>query len=240
MALLPIAVLLMTCGGPLIAVDLVIAPGQKPFDGVRTVRLGASGPGMETVTASVAYEPGAAVELPSIPPGESRVVTVEGLDAEGAVISRGESAPFAVTDAGPERVSVPFAACTTVLYIDADGDGHGDPQRSKRACATTGWVAAGDDCNDQNSDVHPGQTRYFSTGQSPPGNTKPFDYDCDGVETTKLAGQQVACAKSPPDCTGAGWRGSIPSCGGTGTYVECGSYPSCGEGASTTAQQTCR
>jgi hypothetical protein len=231
---------LACCGVPRIAVELVIAPGETPFANVRTVRLSASGPSMETVSASVAYEPGAEVELPRLPPGEGRVIAVEGIDGEGAVLARGESAPFTVTSDGPERVTVPFAACGTQLYRDGDGDGHGDAGRAKRACPAAGWVIKGDDCNDASAEVHPGQTSYFDQPQSPPGSAKPFDYDCDGVESPKLPAQQAACVKSPPGCAGAGWQGAVPPCGESGVFVECGKYPDCVAGTGTSAEQTCR
>ncbi len=222
LALLLLALVLPTCGGPQIAIDLVIAPGATPFAGVSTVRLSASGPGMERVSATAAYEHGAAVELPRLPPGEQRIVVVEGLDAEGAVLARGESAPFAVSADGPERVSVVFAACPSTLHRDADGDGHGDPQRAKRACPAPGWVTSGDDCNDGDPEVHPQQTKYFAQPQSL-GTGKPFDYDCDGLEERGYDTLAAPCTVSY-DCRGAsGW------CAAGGTRADCRGIPACGE-----------
>jgi hypothetical protein len=42
-------------------------------------------------------------------------------------------------------------------YLDADGDGFGDPAVSRRACAQpAGWVADSLDCDDSRADVYPG------------------------------------------------------------------------------------
>ncbi|MEZ4238373.1 MAG: hypothetical protein R3F59_19925 [Myxococcota bacterium] len=44
-----------------------------------------------------------------------------------------------------------------VVYVDADGDGAGDPARPTTACALgPGLAAAGDDCDDTDPDAHPG------------------------------------------------------------------------------------
>jgi hypothetical protein len=57
------------------------------------------------------------------------------------------------------------------LYVDADGDLHGDGTRPQRACpGTAGLSAVGDDCDDSVSSVHPGQLEACNTR----------DDDCDG------------------------------------------------------------
>ena len=56
-------------------------------------------------------------------------------------------------------------------YVDADGDGHGDPDDTQEACdAPSGYVGMADDCDDTNEDIHPGADEYCNG----------TDDDCDG------------------------------------------------------------
>lgn len=70
----------------------------------------------------------------------------------------------------------PITAVDTVtFYADGDGDGHGDPSVSTVGCAppeVTGWVLAGDDCDDEEPAIHPGATEDNCSD--------PVDYNCDG------------------------------------------------------------
>jgi hypothetical protein len=60
---------------------------------------------------------------------------------------------------------------TTTYYQDADSDGYGDPANSTVACqAPTGYVASSGDCDDTNSNIHPGATETCDG----------VDNDCDG------------------------------------------------------------
>lgn len=58
-------------------------------------------------------------------------------------------------------------------YVDADGDGFGDPDVSTRACdAPSGYVGDATDCDDGDAAVHPGGVERCDTEA---------DDDCDGV-----------------------------------------------------------
>ncbi|MFZ5476641.1 MAG: MopE-related protein [Myxococcota bacterium] len=58
-------------------------------------------------------------------------------------------------------------------YVDADGDGHGDPDLPSDACELGEGVAeTGDDCDDTDASVHPGAVEADCTD--------PVDYNCDG------------------------------------------------------------
>ncbi len=74
---------------------------------------------------------------------------------------------------GCDRAYTPSKAdsgCLYGLFVDADGDGHGDPLVA--ACAPAeGVVDVGDDCNDGNSEVHPGAVEACDG----------VDNDCDGA-----------------------------------------------------------
>ncbi len=51
----------------------------------------------------------------------------------------------------------PAVEASAVFYRDADGDGYGDPNTAKHACAApAGFVTDATDCDDTNGAVHPG------------------------------------------------------------------------------------
>jgi hypothetical protein len=135
-------------------------------------------------------------------------------------------------------------SCTT-FFRDKDGDGHGDPNDTTRACSgatpTGGFVASSDDCCDLGAPntalarlVFPQQTAFQTQGQTAcsgkldarGGPIKPFDYNCDGDEeyvfkagTDEVQGQ---CEDlEPGNCDGQRtWR-STPICGALNRAVTC-------------------
>ena len=68
----------------------------------------------------------------------------------------------------------PQAACCQPVWMDADGDGFGDPNQS--TCSTTGatgnWVSNNLDCNDENIFSRPDRVEVCGDG---------MDNDCDGM-----------------------------------------------------------
>ncbi len=61
----------------------------------------------------------------------------------------------------------------TAWYLDSDADAHGDAAVTVMACdEPANYVAAGDDCDDQNTAVHPGAEETECAD--------PVDYNCDG------------------------------------------------------------
>ncbi len=57
-------------------------------------------------------------------------------------------------------------------YADSDGDGYGDSDRTSSACdAPEGYVSEGEDCDDEDEDVNPGETELCNG----------YDDDCDGA-----------------------------------------------------------
>ena len=58
-----------------------------------------------------------------------------------------------------------------LYFLDADGDGYGDPQIGREACAPPdGYVTSGTDCDDGNDQIHPDATEVCDDA----------DNDCDG------------------------------------------------------------
>lgn len=129
--------------------------------------------------------------------------------------ARGDAGQADTTDAASEEASADGASSECdgqgmkTFYRDGDSDGYGDSATAFVGCEAPGaeWVTLGDDCQDRDPRVHPGQTEYFGTGYRSAGASGAFsfDYDCDGSETG-AAGQTQA----PSDCPG------LLLCTGTG------------------------
>ncbi len=73
------------------------------------------------------------------------------------------------------------------------------------------------DCNDNNADVFPGQTKYFD---APIAGGTSFDYNCNG-SVEKEPGGPVNCQHQGSYCDGDGWQGAGPACGQSGNWVQC-------------------
>jgi hypothetical protein len=114
-----------------------------------------------------------------------------------------------------------------LYYRDADADGYGDSSgtQTKAACAGTppaGYVADDTDCDDNDPNVHPGQTAYFATASL---GVHTFDYDCNGT-----------LAKESPEYPGGGCQfcGPVGMCSQTKTTCTTlgqKAYLSCVEGS---------
>ncbi|MBX7193836.1 MAG: hypothetical protein K1X94_17420 [Sandaracinaceae bacterium] len=76
-----------------------------------------------------------------------------------------------VPDAWAPDAFSPIDACTpATLYVDADGDGFGDPATARDACVgAPGLVADATDCDDLRAETHPGATEVCNA----------IDDDCD-------------------------------------------------------------
>jgi hypothetical protein len=109
-------------------------------------------------------------------------------------------------------------------YKDNDNDGYG--MTSQALCSPskpTGYAVDSGDCDDNNAQVHPYQTAYFTTALPDGG----FDYDCNGASDPDPT---YACGDSMSGCNvctatacsgGAGYDGGVPACGGSGAFCYC-------------------
>ena len=104
-------------------------------------------------------------------------------------------------------------------YVDKDGDGYGDGRHSAKMCSpgVLYTTTNAEDCDDEDANVNPGQSRFFDTEANGGG----CDYNCDGVEEKKLSGVGV-CPTTIIGCATdgtPGWKNRAPRCGVTDTYI---------------------
>lgn len=113
--------------------------------------------------------------------------------------------------------------CTT-YYRDYDGDGYGDASLSQCTCSTQGYfdVTNSSDCYDNNADVRPNQTSYFSSDRG----DGSFDYDCNGAQDKKYTASNGSCrgwnASFSDVCRmkDPGWASGNAACGVTAGYIK--------------------
>jgi hypothetical protein len=127
----------------------------------------------------------------------------------GGATGTGGSTSSSALDAGPPCTAIRF-------YLDADGDGFGDPKRFSDACdKPSGHVTNAADCYDANAQAHPGQTTLFDVERG----DGSFDYDCDGKGTP--ADATVGHCGTFPFCSGApGWKTASPACGASEVWLD--------------------
>jgi hypothetical protein len=117
---------------------------------------------------------------------------------------------------GDTRVPRVDAVIDASECVDLDGDGDGHAARSS-------GLACADDCNDDNPDVFPGQSKWFSFHA----DISDFDWDCNGVEEKRFV-TRAKCELSGGACAFAeGWADAVPSCGVTADWITaCSKLPS--------------
>jgi hypothetical protein len=86
----------------------------------------------------------------------------------------------------------------------------------------------GTDCADEDANAHPEQTTPFAGPIKPPFTTKPYDFDCDGLEEPAISAVQctgILCDLAQDQFLTL--DGSPVQCGDTGLFGDCAVVP-CG------------
>lgn len=111
----------------------------------------------------------------------------------------------------------------TKYYVDNDKDTYGVTSETDFHCICAGQpkiegytASRGGDCCDQDADVRPNQTTYFSIRSK----CNSFDYDCNNF-ASKQDPDGGTCKMELVTCnvSKAGWSGVIPNCGETGDWL---------------------
>jgi len=123
-----------------------------------------------------------------------------------------------------------------LFYLDTDGDNYTGVTYLNYSTSSTlsGYVrakdregTAGEDCYDNNNNVFPGQTAYFTSQYAIIDDGTSWDYNCDTITTKQYTATGGGCVTCNPDgvggCNlptggGVGWSGGSPACGSSGTY----------------------
>jgi cysteine-rich repeat protein len=145
------------------------------------------------------------------------------------------------------------AGTTPTWYADCDGDGYAalgavttttcanPPTPGPSSCSTGHWTTrvpssrlGGSDCLDTNSSAHPGQTNYYTAGNT--GLHPTFDWNCSAANEYEVthygdppaSGTYTSCHVTTVGtlmlCSGDQYwaQTSRPACGSTGTLASCG------------------
>lgn len=123
-----------------------------------------------------------------------------------------------------------------VYYADEDEDGFGSGVQSCLCNSRGAYTAAvSGDCDDLDSNAHPGQPTSFAA----PRTDGSYDYDCDGMDTPEWDAI-VECApidtfgqcggSAGPSALEHGWTEEVPACGVEGAWADsCMSFDVSGE-----------
>jgi hypothetical protein len=155
------------------------------------------------------------------------------------------------TDCDGQTDNIPQSSSLgTVWYVDCDGDGFAagtsgkvracDKPPSSRLsgnCQSSGkdWTkktpngSTKEDCHDENAEVFPGQTKWFTSPiPNPPGSLDRWDYNCSQWQEARWTGN-TNCDESNSDPKRAGWTNTANvDCGNRGEYWDAAKPSSCG------------
>jgi hypothetical protein len=191
--------------GPLADADAGEVPDPPPFDAGTGLSDSGSAPPSTSPDASEAPDTGPS-DTASATPAAPSVATDSPADAAPAPTLPTSTEP----DGGASLDSGTRAPDddANVGNCDADGDG------------ATGEACGGDDCDDEDAEVYPGQERYFTEASERRG----FDYDCDGIISRPPSEVQLSCALELAQCDTElqGFFGdALPPCGELGDWGGC-------------------
>lgn len=98
-----------------------------------------------------------------------------------------------------------------VWYVDADGDGYGNPQVQQDVCdPPEGWVADGSDCDDGDAAIHPSATEVCNgrdddcDGEADDGIAVPTWFEDGDLDTYGDPETPTSACEAPPGTVGNG------------------------------------
>ena len=76
------------------------------------------------------------------------------------------------------------------------------------SCPSKGWATRSGDCDDSDTEAHPGANGYFSTPRRGAGG---YDFNCDGRDTPEKTSYPSGCAGTDPTCSDVDQRNCRPA-----------------------------
>ena len=146
----------------------------------------------------------------------------------------------------------------TAYFVDCDRDGFATsmagsmsvctpPAGVPASCAGGRWTTlsplnmATTDCNGDNSEVNPRETRYFTTAITGATSARDFDYNCDGRETPQYSATVAdLCILTRDGCSGATYYTTAPVCGAANRVSRCITFGSACVRTSASSTVACR
>lgn len=131
-------------------------------------------------------------------------------DSSSAISPAASERCNSVDDDCDSSVDESSAVDASTWYQDSDGDTYGNTTSSQRACtAPSGYVAVGQDCNDSNAAINPGELEYCNG----------YDDNCDGnTDDSSAVDQTYWYSDADADSYGSS-AGVVVACNGPSGYV---------------------
>ena len=144
-----------------------------------------------------------------LPPSKPDSGPLAGAGGSGSTAggSQGGGAAGRGAAGAPAKAGTGSGAGAPAGECDADLDSHA----AEGACA-------GDDCDDTDPNVWPGQPKYFAERQA----NADYDYDCNGAPEQEQQAAVVCAGVSLSACpTQTGFLKTLPACGVAGRWGKC-------------------
>jgi hypothetical protein len=140
----------------------------------------------------------------------------EDCDDTNAAVYPGAPEACGGVDSNCDGTTGNSTSATVNFYLDADGDGYGDPSQRFASCeAPDGYVEDNTDCDDSNPDVNPNAAEVCDDGD--------VDEDCDGLADDNDRVDPDAAPTWYADADGDGYGNaadSLAACDAPDGYVD--------------------
>jgi hypothetical protein len=157
----------------------------------------------------VGGRPDASLE-PGVPLSDAAVPQPDAMSDVPVLADAAPDGPDDVRDASPSAATDSGDVSTDAENMPCDRDEDGEPSET----------CGGEDCDDSDPNVHPGQANHFTE----PSERVGFDYDCNGFIERDPAEPSLSCGLELAQCDveAQGFMDDpLPACGEQGSWGQC-------------------